>query len=454
MGSLPAAALDAPRAPGIHPTRPPRRLVLPSGMLIPLLSLLLAQPQPAAATPPAPPLDWAKLESPFLSHHTQLTFRDKYVKAGENYFSPDGKWIIFQAVEAPEKGKEPDPFYAMYVARLDNGKLVDVEKVSPPGSANTCGWFHPTAPGVIFGSTIITPKDEGPSGYQRGTSKYRWAFPAEMDIIAAAPQAYAKAWAASAIKDLPGGKNGQPHDSYVQAGPPKPIFSLPNYDAECSFDKTGRFVLYAHIQDPPKDVDPAKPVKPDADLYIFDTKTQKHHAIVVAPGYDGGPFFSPNNEWICYRSDRRGNDELQLFVAKLAFTEEGGVKIPTGIEYEIQITDNEHVSWCPYWHPSGDYMVYATSEMGHQNYEVFAIQLDREKIVTALKAAPGEKHYNIQMPRKRITSADGADVLPVFTPDGAKMLWCTQRAPKTDADQRPTSQIWIADWKGDPFGVK
>lgn len=419
-------------------------------MLIPLLSLLLTQPQPAAAAPPAPPLDWAKLESPFLANHKQLTFRDKYVKAGENYFSADGKWVIFQAVEAPEKGKEPDPFYAMYVARLDPDGFKGVTRVSPPGSANTCGWFHPTQPGrVIFGSTLVTPQEDTKSGYQRGTSKYRWAFPAEMEVVAV--DADIKITESA-------GPNGPLTNTRSHVSSPAPLFALPNYDAECSFDKTGRFVLYAHIEDAPKPAadapKDAPPPKPDANIYIFDTVTKKHHAIVVAPGYDGGPFFSPNNEWICYRSDRRGNDELQLFVAKLAFTDEGGVKVPTGIEYEIQITDNEHVSWCPYWHPSGDYMVYATSEMGHQNYEVFAIRLDREKIVTALKAAPGEKHYNIQMPRKRITSADGADVLPVFNPDGTKMLWCTQRAPKTDADQRPTSQIWIADWKGDPFETK
>ncbi len=402
-----------------------------------LCSLLALQPagQPAADAKPAP-LDWSKLEAPLLTNHRQLTFRDRFVKAGENYFSPDGKHIIFQAIEVPEAGKEPEPYYAMYVAKFDGGKLGEIQRVSPAGSANTCGWFHPTEPSVIFGSTIVMPKEEVSSGYQRGTSRYRWAFPAEMEIVSASLNCT------------------EPGLMVKETGA---LFARPNYDAECSFDKTGRFILYAHIEDAPKpaadEPKDAPPPKPDANLYIYDTVTKKDYPIVVAPGYDGGPFFSPNGEWICYRSDRRGNDELQLFVAKLAFTKaDDGAMVPTGIEHEFQITDNEHVNWCPFFHPSGDYLVYGTSEVGHQNYEVFAIELNKAKLQAALKGAGDATTLVISdMPRVRITQADGADVLPVFSPDGTKMLWCSQRGPKIEGEPRASSQIWIADWNGTPF---
>ena len=29
----------------------------------------------------------------------------------------------------------------------------------------------------------------------------------------------------------------------------KPLFTRPNYDAECSISKNGRFVLYSHVRD-------------------------------------------------------------------------------------------------------------------------------------------------------------------------------------------------------------
>lgn len=412
-------------------------------MLMPLLAFCLVQPPPSVT--PAPPLDWATLEAPLLRKHRQLTTRERFVKAGENYFSPDGKWIVFQAVEVPAKGKEPEPFYSMYVARLRGGELVDVTKVSPAGSANTCGWFHPNfpeTPEVIFGSTIVAPKDEAPSGYQRGTSRYRWAFPSEMEVVRV---------------NLAAGAGGG-----VNAFEAKPVFTRPNYDAECSYDSSGRFVLYAHIESvaakgdaekggPEKSIPEkveAAPPKPDANIYVFDTVTKKDIPLVVAPGYDGGPFFSPDGKWICYRSDRRGNDELQLFVAKLAFTREAdGTMVPSGIESEFMITDNVHVNWCPYFHPSGKFLVYGTSEVGHQNYEVFAIDLDFEKFEAASKAPSFSGSAVVtDLRRRRVTQADGADVLPVFSPDGKWMLWCSQRGPKAEGEPRASSQIWIAEW--------
>jgi TolB protein len=400
-------------------------------MLTPFLfACLLAQPP---ASTPVPPLDWAKLEAPLLTNHRQLTFRDRFVKAGESYFSPDGTWVIFQAIEAVEAGKDPDPYYAMFVARLDGGAFKDVRRMSPPGSANTCGWFHPTQPLLLFGSTITTPKEEVSSGYQRGTSRYRWAFPSEMEVVLA-PLAPV----------LPG--EAFPTNEVV------PVFSRPNYDAECTFDASGRFVLYAHIEDAPKDADPKSPPKPDANIYIHDTVTKKDIPIVVAPGYDGGPFFSPDGRWICYRSDRRGNDELQLFVAKLAFVKDAaGVEVPTGIEREYQITDNAHVNWCPFFHPKGDFLVYATSEVGHQNYEIFAVEIPKGKLDAAAKHFDGKNVVVPGLRTVRLTHADGADVLPAFNADGTKMIWCSQRGPKIEGEPRASSQVWIADWTGTPF---
>ena len=51
----------------------------------------------------------------------------------------------------------------------DEGGITGIEtpiRVSAPGSANTCGYFHPVVPYVIiFGSTIAPPADEAPAGY-------------------------------------------------------------------------------------------------------------------------------------------------------------------------------------------------------------------------------------------------------------------------------------------------
>jgi hypothetical protein len=417
------------------------------------LAMLLAATlgQPGASAPPAAPLDWATLESRTLRHQSQITFPDRFAKAGEAYFSPDGRWVIFQAVDAPAQGREPDPFYAMYVAHLMPGKkdkpprLEGYTRVSPPGSANTCGWFHPKEPAILlFGSTLTHPADDQKSGFQVGTRKYMWMFPREMEVVRTL---YTPLWEETHDPMQNYGKDapGEP-----PAAPPaikgvEPLFSRPNYDAECSYDPTGRFVLYAHIEDE------MQMGRPDANIYVYDTRTNTHHALVVAPGYDGGPFFSPDGKSICYRSDRKGDDLLQLFVADLKF-EAGadGVPVPVGITREYQLTSNEHVNWAPYWHPSGQYLVYGTSEVGHQNYEVFAVEVNKEAMA---KAAAGAGPGTVLVParRARITHADGADVLPVFSPDGTKLMWTSQRGPKAAGEAKASSQLWIADWAGNPF---
>jgi Tol biopolymer transport system component len=116
-------------------------------------------------------------------------------------------------------------------------------------------------------------------------------------------------------------------------------------------------------------------------------------------------------------------------VAELAFDEDGNV---TGVEREYQLTNNGHVNWAPYWHPDGRHLVYATSEMGHRNYEVFIVDADSGK----LESSPGPVRYGTN--QRRVTFAKGADVLPIFSPDGEWLTWTGQRG------EAETSQLWAA----------
>lgn len=411
-------------------------------------------------------------ESRHLGLWSQLTFRREFLKAGESYFSPDGRRIIFQAIPVPDPGQAPQEHYSMYVASLTRDAeggpvgIVDVRRVSPAGSANTCGWFHPTDPDLIlFGSTIEAPLAPNKPGFQVGTSRYVWSFPENMKVVTLR------------LSSLREGEEPRP----------TPMFERAGYCAEASWDPTGRFVLYTHV-------DPARQTgeKPDADIWIFDTTTRRHHPIVVAPGYDGGPFFSPDATKICYRSDRAGTDLLQLFVAELDRRHAGeasgvtddasknpGTEVPVGIRAEYQVTANAHVNWAPFWHPSGRFLVYASSEVSHRNYEVFAVAVDDLAGANALGGAPGgvlggvpgdeietgtlDERGEIARTRVRsirsvpratreLTFAPGADVLPCFSPDGRWMMWTSQRGGMVEGEARPSSQVWIARWlEVDPF---
>ncbi len=371
----------------------------------------LAQPGHPAGAPEAP-IDWRAEEKGILSNYVQLTPREEYLKAGEAYFNHAATWVIFQAIPVPANGEEPATDYSMFVAPLLRDAdghvtgLGETVMLSGPGAATTCGWWHPSEPGlVMYGSTIVAPQEMNQPGYQRGTGRYRWAFPVEMEIVTQTVQ--------------------QTEDGMV-ATDPKVMFSREGYDAEGSWSPDGRHVLYANV-----DMDKSESLgRPDADLWVYDTRTGTHTILVEAEGYDGGPFFSPDGNWITYRSDRRGDNMLQLFIAELDRDDSGRI---TGIKREVALTDNQHVNWAPYWHPSGRFLIYATSEVSHGNYEVFAIP--------ALDAS-GEPVEN-PVPL-RVTSANGFDGLSVFSPDGQLMMWTSQRGPLGEGDARPTSQVWIA----------
>lgn len=357
-----------------------------------------------AAAQPNPAPDWKQAETGKLENHVQLTSEDFFRKAGECYFSPDGKQIIFQAVERRADPAEEEAFYQMYVADLvlDGDRVQGIDhlvRLSPPGSASTCGWFHPTEPGVVvFGCTVVPPSNPDRTGYQRETSKYRWQFPQEMDIVRC-EIARADGTAATLEK----------------------LVSNPDaYLAECVIRHDGRYIVFCEH--------PVDEGSSGGDLFLMDLATGRRLAATLNPGYDGGPFFSPEGERLCYRSDRRGDDLLQIFVCELAIDRSGNI---VGVDREFQLTDNLHVNWAPYWHPDGRHLIYTTSEMGHENYEVFLIDAD----------AGGEGQPTKYGTRKRrVTYADKFDGLPVFNADASRMMWTSQRG----ADQ--SSQVWIADF--------
>ena len=349
--------------------------------------------------------EWVSSESAWLANPVQLTFHDRFVKAGEGYFSPDGSKVIFQAVEQVAAGNEPDDFYAMFVAdtiRDEKGRtreITNIKRISPKGSANTCGWFHPKDPNiVIFGSTVVPPHEAEAPGYQRGTNRYRWQFPPGMRIVAADLRTVDGT--ARTLEDMVGDGTA--------------------YVAEGSMNFDGRYLVYTTLE------------QGNGDLFIKDLAKGTITPIITAPGYDGGPFFSPDGKRIAYRSDRHGNNLLQLFVAELEVDDEGTI---TGVEREYQLTDNTDVNWCPFWHPDGTHLVYATSAISHRNYEVFAI----DAVADDASSPPRSRYGTAQ---RRVSFGPGADVLPVFNHDGSEMMWTSKRGPDN------TSQLWVAEFVG------
>ena len=337
-------------------------------------------------------------EAKAIGEPVLLTSPAMFLKAGESYFDPDTKRIIFQAIEHPPEGVEPDEEYGMYIGDLtfdekdEISGLENVSRISNEGSANTCGWFHPTDTSLVLFATTMKPLvDSDAPGYQRGSGKYRWAFPQQMNIAAFNLES----------------KEFTPL-----------VTDTENYLAEGSWSPDGRHVLYCSL------------ATGSGDIYITDLQTGVSRLIVGDNGYDGGPFFSPDGKRIVYRSDRRGNDLLQLYVAELKFDAQGSI---IGITKEYQLTDNEHVNWGPFWHPNNRFLIYATSEISHRNYELFVCDADGGE-------DNGTTRYGLR--RRRITHTHGFDGLPAFNADGTVLMWTSKR--KTG-----TSQLWTAPFHYD-----
>ncbi|MEM8874314.1 MAG: hypothetical protein AAGD32_08640 [Planctomycetota bacterium] len=324
-----------------------------------------------------------------LGEPVQLTTAEQFDAAGEAYFCPDTRHLIFQAKPLGEA------HYQMYLAELqfEGEQIVGLSepvRITPEGSRNTCGYFHPTQPRILYASTLKRPDSpSGQSGYQREGGDYEWDFDAAMEIYT---------------------------DTLDEDGLPtkKPIALTDNdaYDAEGAYSPDGNNIIFTSDRDG------------DLELYAMRADGTGVVRLTDAPGYDGGPFVNPDNSKVIWRADYAGNDLLQIMVGDLVRNADGDI---TGMENIIAVTDNRHVNWGPFWHPSGEFVAYATSEQGHRNYEVYRISLDGTG-------------------KQRVTDAPGFDGLPVFDPTGKWMLWTAKR-PVSDTDAG-TSQLYVAPFDG------
>ena len=339
-----------------------------------------------AATPASAsgPFD-TDYEATLLSN-TQQLITDS-LRSGEGYFSADGRRIIFQS-EVPGD----NPFYQIYLKDLASGAT---SRVSPGIGLTTCSWVHPTLDRVMFSSTHEDPdalakQAEEIQIRQSGIERpYGWDYDRHYDIYQA---------------DADGGN----------------IINLSNsdgYDAEGSYSADGRRILFASNREAySRTLSQAEQALFDddssyfMDLYIMNADGSNVVQLTHSPGYDGGPFFSPDNQKVVWRRFNPDGNSAEIWTMAIDGSN------------QRQLTADAMVSWGPYYHPSGDYIIYSSNLLGNANFELFMID-------------PGGVR-----PRIRVTNTAGTDILPVFSPDGSKLAWSTTRTPDG------TSQIHMGDW--------
>ncbi|MCP4041820.1 MAG: peptidase M28, partial [Gammaproteobacteria bacterium] len=355
------------------------RIVLALLLFIPLSGVLLVCRQVAAETVTA------GNEQRLLSDARQVIFEGR--RSGEGYFSSDGSRMIFQSEREPG-----NPFYQIYLMDLETG---DIQRVSTGRGKTTCGWIHPRGDRVLFASTHEDPEAENKQQQELGKraagkgSRYSWSFDEHYDIYTA-------------------DNNGRISEN---------ITRTMGYDAEGSWSPDGEMIAFASNRRAYEGELPAEEAKIFQhdksyfmDIYIMGADGSGVRRLTSTPGYDGGPFFSPDGKSIVWRRFNREGDKAEIWTMNLDGTE------------QKRITHLDVMSWAPFFHPSGDYIIFTNNRHGYGNFELYIV--DRNG-----RSAP-----------VRVTDTPGFDGLPVFSPNGAHLSWTSSRT----ADHRP--QIFQAKW--------
>jgi Tol biopolymer transport system component len=329
-------------------------------------------------------------ESDFLTRIRRLTVEGR--RAGEGYWSPDGKKLVFQSEREPG-----NPFYQIYALDLTTG---DTTRISPGYGKTTCSFFRPGTNEIEFASTHHDPKskqyqqeelDFRASGKQR---RYSWDYDPEFEIYTYKPGA-------------------------TPAAPPTytRLTNARGYDAEGSYSPDGQWIAFTSMRDAYNrtlSAEEQKQLEVDpsyfAEIYIMRADGSGQKRLTNVPGYDGGPFFSPDGKQIIWRRFDTSGLIANVFTMN-----------PDGTDVR-QITDFGAMSWAPYIHPSGQYILFASNKLGFENFEVYMVDIDGKKEPV------------------RITYADGFDGLPVPSPDGRQLAWTSTRAGGSDG------QIFLAQW--------
>ncbi len=346
------------------------------------LCLAACNPRTEITTPDGVALLSLRIHAPeenesHLKNLWQLTLSGENAEA---YFSFDGTRLVYQSTHGDLECDQ------IFIMNIDGSEK---RMVSTGKGRTTCAYFYPDGDRIIYASTHLADEACPPPPPRSGG--YVWAVYSSYDIFSVRPDG----------TDL------------------LRLTDTPGYDAEATVAPDGSKVVFTSVRDG------------DLDLYLMNLDGTEPQRVTTGLGYDGGAFFSPDSRRLCFRSSRPETEaEKQHYTDLLS----RGLVEPSKLEIYVadadggnlrQVTSNGRANFCPFFHPSGEKIIFASNldDPQGRNFDLYLINVDGSD-------------------QQRITYHDSFDGFPMFSPDGTKLVWGTNRH---NASPRDTN-VFIADW--------
>jgi Tol biopolymer transport system component len=313
-----------------------------------------------------------------LTEVRQLTFQGENAEA---YWAPNGRELILQATTPP--------YTCDQIFRLAFDHPGKLELVSTGTGRTTCAYFFPTGDRILYSSTHLASKECPPTpDHSQG---YVWPIYSSFEIFTA---------------DLDGSNVHQITQNDV-------------YDAEATLCSQDGSMVFTSTRDG------------DLELYRMDGDGSNVVRLTETPGYDGGAFFSPDCSKIVWRASRPAEgaalDEFRRLLGE-------GLVRPSKLELWVansdgsearQITYLDAASFAPYFHPSGQRILFSTNYGDPQGreFDIWAVDLNGSRL-------------------ERITHTPGFDGFPMFSPNGEWLAFSSNRNQGKPGE----TDVYVARW--------
>lgn len=326
-------------------------------------------------------------EEKHLKNITQLTFGGDNAEA---YFSFDNKNLAFQS-NYKNWGLKCDQIFNMNIEDAKKDTAYKPPLISTGLGRTTCAYYLKDGKHILYASTHKADTECPPAPAPREDHKYLWAIYETFDIY---------------VADLSG--------KIV-----KQLTDYTGYDAEATVSPDGTKIVFTSLR------------SGDLELWTMDIDGSNQKQVTFGLGYDGGAFFSPDGKKLVFRASRPSTEqEMKEYKELLA----EGLVAPTNMEIYTcnvdgsdlkQITKLGKANWAPFFHPSGNKIVFSSNHHSQKGYDfqLYMINLDG----SGLEALTNKSMFN---------------AFPMFSFDGKKLIFSSNRYNHGTRD----TNLFIADW--------